>query len=74
MSEPGSYVLAISWEICAQALTIWEAAKGGGGGNVSCDFGGGKRTIECALQNRVLEGTESKFGLCPFPLKENEIA
>ena len=23
-----------------------------GGQNVSCDFGGGKRTIECALQNQ----------------------
>ena len=29
---------------------IWKAANGGQ--NVSCDFGGGKRTIECALQNQ----------------------
>ena len=30
---------------------VWKAAKGGQ--NVSCDFGrGGKRTIECALQNQ----------------------
>ena len=45
--------------------------------NVSCDFGGGggKRTIECALQNQFWRA--QKVGLIwsvPVPSKENDIA
>ena len=49
-----------------QRPICWETANGGGGGNVSCDFGGGKRTIECALQLRKWDLS----GLCPFPLRK----
>ena len=49
--------------------------QGWGGQNVSYDFGGGKRTIECALQNQFWRA--QKVGLVwsvPVPFKENDIA
>ena len=48
----------------------WEFAKGWGP-NVSCDFGGGQRTIKCPLQNQFLEASEGGdlSGLWSFPLR-----
>ena len=46
-----------------------------GGQNVSCDFGEGKRTMECAVQSQFWRAL--KVGLVwsvPVPSKENDIA
>ena len=46
-----------------------------GGQNVSCDFGGGKRTIECALQNQFRRPKNVGFALSvPASSKENNRA
>ena len=41
-----------------------------GGQNVSYDFLGGKRTIECALQNQFWRVPKVGSGLCLFPLRK----
>ena len=46
-----------------------------GGQNVSCDFGGGKRTIECALQNQFWRPQKVGFAWSvPVSSKENNRA
>ena len=46
-----------------------------GGQNVSCDFGGGKRTIECALQNQFWMPRKVGFAWSvPVSFKENNRA
>ena len=50
--------------------------KGGGGGqNVSCDFGGGKRTIKHPIQNQFWRPQKVGFvWSVPVSSKENDIA
>ena len=46
-----------------------------GGQNVSCDFGGGKRTIECTLQNQLWRPQKVGFAWSvPVSFKENNRA
>ena len=46
-----------------------------GGQNVSFDFGGGKRTIECALQNQFWRPEKAGFAWSvPVSSKENNRA
>ena len=46
-----------------------------GGQNVSCDFGGGERTIECALQNQFWRPQTVGFAWSvPVSSKENSRA
>ena len=46
-----------------------------GGQNVSCDFLGGKRTIECALQNQFWRPDKAGFAWSvPVSSKENNRA
>ena len=43
--------------------------------NVSCDFGGGERTIECALQNQFWRPQKVEFAWCvPVSSKETGTA
>ena len=58
------------------AAMIGNSRGGGGGQNVSCDFGGGggKRTIKHPLQNQFWRPQKvvrkwDLSGLCPFPLR-----
>ena len=50
--------------------------KGGGGGqNVSCDFGGGKRNIKCPLKTQFWRPQKMGFiWSVPISSKENDIA
>ena len=46
-----------------------------GGQNISCDFGGGERTIECALQNKFWRAEKVGFAWSvPVSSKENNRA
>ena len=57
----------------AKVLQKIEKQQKGGGGNVSCNFGGSKRTIERALQNQFCR--PQKVGLIwsvPVSFKEND--
>ena len=47
----------------------------GGGQNVLCDFSGGKRTIECTLQNQFSRAHKVGLVWCVHvPSKENDRA
>ena len=61
-------LLKESAQILSLVTFVWKAAEGGGGQNVSCDFFlGGKRTIECALQNQFWRPQKVDWcGKCHF--------